>query len=109
MTEALGFALIAVLAFGGWALTLAMVSRAFIPQANTAKILQAIVDREDAKVHSLAKRALELRHGVAPTTAEKVPPPAGSGPMADVFRSGSVSTEVIREQPDASDDVEIME
>jgi hypothetical protein len=107
VTEAQGFALIAVLALAGWTWMNIQVSRAFVPMANAQKIHQQIVEREDAKVQSLAERALRLNRGGAPQPQRAPVEQPPSGPMADLFRPGTMS-EPIMEQPDAHE-VEIVD
>jgi hypothetical protein len=108
MTEAEFFATLLVLAVGGWATTNVCMSRSVLGQANAQKVIQAVVDREDAKVASLVERVLTRQHRgkVAPepsrpTTEEE------ANPLAALFRSPGGSTPVT-EQPDP-DELEIMQ
>jgi hypothetical protein len=105
VTEAQAFALIAVLALAGWAYTNSRLSLALLPQANALKVLQAIVDREDSKVHSLAERALNRQNRGKPMEPSRTATDDASPehPLAALFRSPGGSSP-IAEQPDPDDD-----
>ncbi len=111
MTEDVAFALIAALALAGWAYTLVRMSLSLLPMANAFKVQQSIVQREDDKVTSLYDRAMRLRNrgAAAPPASTPIMAPP-TGPMADIFRGGSMERGGvgIGDQPDP-EDTEIME
>jgi len=107
MSEAVWFALIAVLALGGWGATLVAMTKAALSSANQHKVLQQILDREDAKVTSLlALRERMRNHGKDDTVPAN---PAReqrerTDPLASLMRGVPVagSASLIDEQPDSN-------
>lgn len=105
----MAFGVLAVFALAGWATTVICMSRSVLLQANAQKVMQQIVDREDAKVFSLAQRAQKIENRGKPPepgrpTTEEV---SAEHPLASLFRSPGGSTPVA-EQPDP-DELEIRE
>lgn len=107
MTEALWFAVVAVLALAGWMLTLAMLTRTLLPMANALAVCQKIVDREDTKVASLVERVMRKREpNQPPANTTRRPDEQPANPM-NIF--GALEpTMPIDEQPDP-DGLEIRE
>lgn len=89
-----------VAALLGWSLTLIWLSRSLLPMANSMKVHQAIVDREDVKVGSLVERVLTRQNRGKPPEATRPPESETAHPMAGMFRSTQPSA-VIDDQPDA--------
>ena len=78
-----------------------------LPLANTAKVIQAVVEREDTKVGSLVERVLtrQNRGKIAPEPSRQTTEDEPVNPLAALFRSPGGST-AVAEQPDP-DDLEI--
>jgi hypothetical protein len=110
VTEAAIFAGLLVLAVAGWAWFCVCMSRSVLLQANAQKVMQAIVDREDAKVASLVERVLTRQNrGKVPEPSRPTSEPGEQAhPMADMFRVPGAPSIVVDEQPDA-DGLEIRE
>ena len=104
VTEATWFALIAVLALAGWGATLVAMTKAALSSANQHKVLQQILDREDAKVTSLlALRERMRNHGkdeTAPPNPAREQSRERADPMATLFGNRAPSSVFVDEQPE---------
>ena len=100
MSEALGFALIAVLCLAGWATTNVMMTRASVQAANALKILFQVDATVDDRIASQIQRIEQRRNrGAAP--ASRPAPQEPANPMAAIF---AVPGSPIEEQPDSDDE-----
>jgi len=57
VTDAHLWALVALLCLSGWAATLFIVSRAFVPQANAIKVFEQVVKLQDDQIRATIERA----------------------------------------------------
>lgn len=112
MTEAVCFGVIAVLAFAGWGATLVAMTKASVSAANSHKILQAIVDREDTKVATLVERIERVRNrGAAPEQPQqrRTEREEPVNPLAHIFGGPAAPVSAfVGEQPDSDESLEVV-
>lgn len=109
MTDAHLWAFFCALMLFGWAVTLFIVTRSILPQANSLKVLERVDSFVDTRVAQVIERARHRAQKASPPKPqqeqrEDVVTPAEA--LSRIFgESPLVNDEPILEQPDASLDV----
>lgn len=110
MTSGEVWAVIAFACLGGWAVTLFITTRAWVPNANAFGILEKLANRQDEQIRATLER-IQSRRGIAPAPRQLPPQKAPhEQAMEQISRAlGGAPLEPLEEQPDPDESVDIVE
>ena len=98
MTAPEFWAVVALLAFAGWATTLVFFGKSVLPVTNAMNALVKLNDYEDRKIAAVLERLRQRRDAAVPQSPHPQPMSQQRNPLDEIF--GGPVLEPIDEQPE---------